>query len=112
MYLMTDEPSKTMDIQNASVPQLTSLLTDPALTAIPHQKTFLNLVNHKDAWATPMISVYAQIKDGLAAPSAPSPPAARIRSRPSTTWPASCRPSSTRTGRSQIAPTITMNRQA
>ena len=66
MYLMTDEPSKTMDIQNASVPQLTSLLTDPDLTAIPHQQTFLNLVNHKDAWVTPMISVYPQIKDGLA----------------------------------------------
>ncbi|HEX7473853.1 MAG TPA: extracellular solute-binding protein [Candidatus Limnocylindrales bacterium] len=65
MYLMTDDPSRTMDIQNASVPQLTSLLTDPVLTAIPHQKTFLNLVNHKDAWVTPMISVYGQIKDGL-----------------------------------------------
>ncbi len=65
MYLMTDDPSRTMDIQNASVPQLTTLLTDPVLTAIPHQKTFLNLVNHKDAWVTPMISVYSQIKDGL-----------------------------------------------
>lgn len=66
MYLMTDEPTKTMAIQNASVPQLTSLLTDPEMTAIPHQKTFLDLVNHKDAWVTPMISVYGQIKDGLA----------------------------------------------
>ncbi len=66
MYLMTDDPSRTMDIQNASVPQLTSLLTDPVLTAIPHQKTFLSLVNHKDAWVTPMISVYGQLKDGLA----------------------------------------------
>ena len=66
MYLMTDEPSRTMSIQNASVPQLTSLLTDPTLTAIPHQKTFLSLVNHKDAWVTPMISVYGQLKDGLA----------------------------------------------
>jgi len=66
MYLMTDDPSRTMDIQNASVPQLTSLLTDPTLTAIPHEKTFLNLVNHKDAWVTPMISVYPQIHDGLA----------------------------------------------
>jgi multiple sugar transport system substrate-binding protein len=65
MYLMTDDPSRTMDIQNASVPQLTSLLTDSVLTAIPHQKTFLNLVNHKDAWTTPMISVYGQLKDGL-----------------------------------------------
>jgi multiple sugar transport system substrate-binding protein len=66
MYLMTDEPTKTMAIQNASVPQLTSLLTDPEMTAIPHQQTFLDLVNHKDAWVTPMISVYPQIKDGLA----------------------------------------------
>jgi multiple sugar transport system substrate-binding protein len=66
MYLMTDEPTKTMALQNASVPQLTTLLTDPTMTAIPHQKTFLDLVNHKDAWVTPMISVYSQIKDGLA----------------------------------------------
>jgi ABC-type glycerol-3-phosphate transport system substrate-binding protein len=66
MYLMTDEPSKTMDIQNASVPQLTSLLTDPTLTAIPNQKTFLSLVNHKDAWVTPMISIYSELKDGMA----------------------------------------------
>jgi multiple sugar transport system substrate-binding protein len=65
MYLMTDEPSKTMDIQNASVPQLKSLLTDATLTAIPHQTTIMNLVNHKDAWVTPMISVYGQLKDGL-----------------------------------------------
>jgi ABC-type glycerol-3-phosphate transport system substrate-binding protein len=65
MYLMTDAPSKTMDIQNASVPQLKSLLTDPTLTAIPNQQTFLDLVNHKDAWTTPMISVYAELKDGL-----------------------------------------------
>jgi multiple sugar transport system substrate-binding protein len=66
MYLMTDEPTKTMALQNASVPQLTSLLTDPQMTAIPNQKTFLDLVNHKDAWVTPMVSVYPQIKDGLA----------------------------------------------
>ncbi len=66
MYLMTDEPSKTMDIQNASVPQLTSLLTDPTMTAIPNQKTFLSLVNHKDAWVTPMISIYSELKDGMA----------------------------------------------
>jgi multiple sugar transport system substrate-binding protein len=65
MYLMTDDPSRTMDIQNASVPQLTSLLTDPTLTAIPHQQTFLNLVNHPDAWTTPMISIYSELKDGL-----------------------------------------------
>jgi multiple sugar transport system substrate-binding protein len=65
MYLMTDDPSRTMDIQNASVPQLKSLLTDPTLTAIPHQQTFLNLVNHPDAWTTPMISIYSELKDGL-----------------------------------------------
>jgi len=65
MYLMTGEPTKTMAIQNASVPQLKSLLTDPTMTAIPHQQTFLGLVNHKDAWTTPMISVYGQLKDGL-----------------------------------------------
>jgi multiple sugar transport system substrate-binding protein len=65
MYLMTDDATRTMAIQNASVPQLTSLLTDPTMTAIPHQKTFLGLVNHKDAWVTPMISVYGQLKDGL-----------------------------------------------
>ena len=66
MYLMTDEPTTTMALQNASVPQLTSLLTNATMTAIPHQKTFLELVNHKDAWVTPMISVYGQLKDGLA----------------------------------------------
>src|SRR5262245_1826167 len=66
MYLMTDDATKTMAIQNASVPQLKSLLTDPTMTALPHEQTFLNLVNHKDAWVTPMISVYGQIKDGLA----------------------------------------------
>ncbi len=65
MYLMTDDPSRTMDIQNASVPQLKSLLTDPTLTAIPHEQTFLDLVNHKDSWVTPMISVYSELKDGL-----------------------------------------------
>jgi multiple sugar transport system substrate-binding protein len=66
MYLMTDEPSRTMAVQNASVPQLTSLLTDPVLTGIPHQQTFLDLVNHEHAWVTPMIPVYGQLKDGLA----------------------------------------------
>jgi len=66
MYLMTDDPSRTMAVQNASVPQLTSLLTDPVLTAIPHQQTFLDLVNHEHAWVTPMIPVYGQLKDGLA----------------------------------------------
>jgi len=66
MYLMTDEPSITMDIQNASVPQLKSLLTNPTLTAIPNQKTFLDLVNNKSAWVTPMISEYSELKDAMA----------------------------------------------
>jgi multiple sugar transport system substrate-binding protein len=65
MYLMTDEPSITMDIQNASVPQLTSLLTNPTLTAIPNQQTFLDLVSNKNAWVTPMISVYSELKDSM-----------------------------------------------
>jgi maltose-binding protein MalE len=66
VHLMIDDPSRTKAIQNASVLQLTSLLTDPVLTAIPHQKTFLELVNHKDAWVTPMTSIHGQVKDGLA----------------------------------------------
>ena len=65
MYLMTDEPSITMDIQNASVPQLKSLLTNPTLTAIPNQQTFLDLVSNKNAWVTPMISVYSELKDAM-----------------------------------------------
>lgn len=65
MYLMTDEPSLTMAVQNASVPQLQSLLANPTLTGLPHEQTFLDLVNHKDSWVTPMISVYGEFKDGL-----------------------------------------------
>lgn len=65
MYLMTDEPSLTMDVQNASVPQLTSLLSNSTLTSIPHEQTFLKLVNHPASWVTPMISVYSELKDGL-----------------------------------------------
>ena len=70
-------------IQNASVPQLTSLLTDPDMTAIPHQKTFLDLVNHKDAWVTPDdLGLPADQRRPRAAPSAPSPPVAPTRRRP------------------------------
>ena len=66
MYLMTDAPSKTMALQNASVPQLKSLLTDAALTSIPHFQAFLNIANHPKAWTTPMISAYGEMRDGLA----------------------------------------------
>ena len=50
MYLMTDDPSRTMGIQNASVPQLRVLLTDPALTAIPH---FQSVPRHRQPSRTP-----------------------------------------------------------
>ena len=43
MYLMTDAPSKTMALQNASVPQLKSLLVDPEMTSIPHFQAFLDI---------------------------------------------------------------------
>ena len=66
MYLMTDDPSRTMAVQNASVPQLTSLLSDPTLTSIPHFGAFLEIANHPKAWTTPMISDYGQLRDGLA----------------------------------------------
>lgn len=65
MYLMTDAPSKTMALQNASVPQLKSLLVDPEMTSIPHFQAFLNIANHPQAWTTPMISAYAELRDGL-----------------------------------------------
>jgi multiple sugar transport system substrate-binding protein len=65
MYLMTDDPSRTMAIQNASVPQLKSLLTDPALTAIPHFKTFLDIASHPKTWTTPMIAQWGTFQDGL-----------------------------------------------
>ena len=65
MYLMTDDPSRTMALQNASVPQLTSLVTDKQLTAIPHFKTFLDIANHPKTWTDPLISVWQQYRDGL-----------------------------------------------
>jgi multiple sugar transport system substrate-binding protein len=64
MYLMTDDPSRAMAVQNASVPQLKSLLTDPAL-ATPHFQTFLNIANHPKTWTTPMISQWGEYSDGL-----------------------------------------------
>ncbi len=65
MYLMTDAPSRAMAIQNASVPQLKSLVTDPTLTAIPHFATFLTIANNANSWTNPMISQWAQFGDGL-----------------------------------------------
>ena len=65
MYLMTDPPSKKMALQNASVPQLISLTTDPDLTAIPHFKAFLDIASNKNTWSNPMISVWAELNDSL-----------------------------------------------
>jgi multiple sugar transport system substrate-binding protein len=65
MYLMTDDPSRAMAIQNASVPQLKSLVQDPALTGVAHFKTFLDIANHPKTWTNPMISQWSQLKDGL-----------------------------------------------
>jgi multiple sugar transport system substrate-binding protein len=64
MYLMTDDPSRTMAVQNASVPQLTSLLTDPAL-ATPHFASFLSIASNAHSWTTPMISEWSEYEDGL-----------------------------------------------
>jgi multiple sugar transport system substrate-binding protein len=64
MYLMTDEPTRTMALQNASVPQLKSLLDDPAL-ATPHFQAFLDIANNPHTWTTPMIAQWGQIQDGL-----------------------------------------------
>ncbi|MGH2465797.1 MAG: hypothetical protein ACRDGI_10085, partial [Candidatus Limnocylindrales bacterium] len=66
MYLMTDDPSRTMAIENASVPQLKSLVTDPTLTAIPHFATFLKIASNANTWTNPMISQWSQLSDGLA----------------------------------------------
>ena len=65
MYLMTDDPSRTMALQNSSVPQLKSLLTDPALTSIDHFQAFLDIAEHPKSWTTPMISAYPELRDGL-----------------------------------------------
>ena len=65
MYLMTDAPSKKMALQNASVPQLTSLTSDPELTAIPHFKAFLDIASNANTWSNPMISVWAELSDSL-----------------------------------------------
>lgn len=65
MYLMTADPSRKMAIQNASVPQLKSLTTDPTLTAVPHFKTFLDIANFPKTWSNPMISQWSELHDGL-----------------------------------------------
>lgn len=65
MYLMTDDPSRTMALQNSSVPQSKSLVTDPALTSIPHFQAFLDIAGHAKSWTTPMISAYPELRDGL-----------------------------------------------
>ena len=65
MYLMTDDPSRAMAIQNASVPQLKSLVADPQLTAVPHFKTFLDIANHPKTWTNPMISQWSELHDGM-----------------------------------------------
>jgi len=65
MYLMTADPSRKMALQNASVPQLKSLTTDPALTAVPHFKTFLDIANFPKTWTNPMISQWSELHDGL-----------------------------------------------
>jgi multiple sugar transport system substrate-binding protein len=65
MYLMTDAPSRKMAIQNASVPQLKSLTSDPTLTAVPHFKTFLDIANFPKTWTNPMISQWSELHDGL-----------------------------------------------
>jgi maltose-binding protein MalE len=54
-----------MALQNASVPQLKSLVTDAQLTAIPHFKAFLDIANHPKTWTDPLISVWQQFRDGL-----------------------------------------------
>lgn len=65
MYLMTADPSRKMAIQNASVPQLKSLTTDPALTGVAHFKTFLDIANFPKTWTNPMISQWSELHDGL-----------------------------------------------
>jgi multiple sugar transport system substrate-binding protein len=65
MYLMTADPSRKMALQNASVPQLKSLTTDPALTGVAHFKTFLDIANFPKTWTNPMISQWSELHDGL-----------------------------------------------
>jgi len=66
MYLMTDAPSRTMAIQNASVPELKSLVSDPQLTSVAHFGTFLNIASNAKTWTNPMISQWGELHDGMA----------------------------------------------
>ncbi len=66
MYLMTDAPSRTMAIQNASVPELKSLVSDPQLTSVAHFGTFLKIANNPNTWTNPMISQWSELHDGMA----------------------------------------------
>jgi multiple sugar transport system substrate-binding protein len=65
MFLMSDDPSRTMAIQNASVPQLKSLVSDPQLTGVPHFATFLQIANHPKTWVNPMISQWSEFHDAM-----------------------------------------------
>ncbi len=65
MYLMTADPSRAMAVQNASVPQLKSLVTDPTLTGVKHFGTFLDIANHPKTWTNPMISQWSALHDGM-----------------------------------------------
>ncbi len=65
MYLMTDDASKVMILQNSSVPQLKSLLVDKDLTSIPHFNAFLQIAAFPKSWTTPMFSGYSELVDGL-----------------------------------------------
>ena len=66
MYLMTDAPSRTMAIQNASVPELKSLVSDPQLTSVAHFGTFLKIASNANTWTNPMISQWSELHDGMA----------------------------------------------
>lgn len=65
MYLMSDDASKVMILQNSSVPQLKSLLVDKDLTSIPHFTAFLQIAAFPTSWTTPMFSAYSELVDGL-----------------------------------------------
>ena len=65
MYLMSDDASKVMILQNSSVPQLKSLLVDKDLTSIPHFNAFLQIAAFPKSWTTPMFAGYSELIDGL-----------------------------------------------
>lgn len=61
-WLMTPAPTKTMAIALSSVPQLKSLLNDPAFQD-PHFKTFLELANGPNAFAPLMLPIWPFYND-------------------------------------------------